>query len=160
MQVSYNTVFWAYLGPPDKELPKDVKSQLVSLEELLSRPGKYDNKVVHVVGKFRGQNLYGDLPVRSQRNTADWVIKDDLYAVWVSGRRPRGDGWALDPKLKRDTGKWLDVVGRPTTISGVTYLQALQVSPGSAPQPPARAGPPAPPPQTLQRPPLVVFSLP
>ena len=160
MQVYYNIVFWAYLGPPDKELPKDVKSQLVSLEELLSRPGKYDNKIVHVVGKFRGQNLYGDLPARSQRNSADWVIKDDLYAVWVSGRKTKGDGWALDPKLKRDTGKWLDVVGRPTTISGVTYLQALQVSLGSPPKPTADAAPPPPPPERPKVPPVVVFSLP
>ncbi len=161
MQVYYNIVFWAYLGPPDKELPKDVKSQLVSLEELLSRPGKYDNKVVHVVGKFRGQNLYGDLPARSQRNSADWVIKDDLFAVWVSGRKPKGDGWALDAKLKRDTGKWLDVVGRrPTTIAGVTYLQALQVSLGSAPKPTADAAPPPPPPEKPKLPPVVVFSLP
>ncbi|PYQ19308.1 MAG: hypothetical protein DMF79_12885 [Acidobacteria bacterium] len=160
MQVYYNIVFWAYLGPPDKELPKDVKSQLVSLEELLSRPGKYDNKVVHVVGKFRGQNLYGDLPARSQRNSGDWVIKDDLYAVWVNGRKPRGDGWALDPKLKRDTGKWLDVVGRPTTIAGVTYLQALQVSLGSAPKPTADAAPPPAPPEKPKLPPVVVFSLP
>ncbi len=88
------------------------------------------------------------------------MIKDDLYAVWVSGRKPKGDGWALDAKLKRDTGKWLDVVGRPTTIGGVTYLQALQVSLGSAPKPTADAAPPPPPPEKPKLPPVVVFSLP
>ena len=160
MQVYYNLVFWAYLGPPDKELPKDVKSQLVSLEELLSRPGKYDNKVVHVVGKFRGQNLYGDLPARSQRNSGDWVIKDDLYAVWVSGRKPKGPGWELDASLKRDTGKWIEVVGRPETRNGVTYIKAMQVRITDPPRPTADAAPPPPPPERPKVPPVVVFALP
>jgi hypothetical protein len=156
----YGIVFWAYLGPPERELSKDVKSQLVSLEEVVTKPGKYDGKVLQVVGKFRGQNLYGDLPARSQRSSGDWVIKDDLYAVWVNGRKPKGDGWALDPKLKRDTGKWLDVVGRPTTIGGVTYIQAMQVSLGSAPRANVDVAPPPPPPERPKVPPVVVFSLP
>ncbi|HSB61024.1 MAG TPA: Ig-like domain-containing protein [Vicinamibacteria bacterium] len=156
----YRIVFWAYLGPPDRELPKGLKSQLVTLEDVVTKPGKHDGKVIHVVGKFRGQNLYGDLPARSRRSSADWVIKDDLYAVWVNGRKPKGDGWALDPKLKRDTGKWLDVVGRPTTVNGVTYIQAMQVSLGSAPSPAAEVAPPPPPPERPKVPPVVVFSLP
>ena len=157
----YRIVFWAYVGPPEREPPKGVKSQLVTLEELVTKPGKHDGKVVHVVGKFRGQNLYGDLPARSRRSSADWVIKDDLFAVWVNGRKPKGDGWALDAKLKRDTGKWLDVVGRPTTINGVTYIQAMQVSLGSAPaQASADVAPPPPPPERPKLPPVVVFSLP
>jgi len=156
----FHITFWAYLGPPDKELPKDVKAQVVSLEDLVGKPGKYDNRIIHVVGKFRGQNLYGDLPARSERNSRDWVIKDELYAVWVSGQKPKGDGWALDPKLKRDTGKWLDVVGRPTTIGTVTYLQAMLVSLGAPPKPTSDAAPPPPPPERPKLPPVVVFSLP
>jgi hypothetical protein len=159
-QPASRIVFWAYLGPPDKELPKDVKAQVVSLEDLVGKPGKFDNRIIHVVGKFRGENLYGDLPARSERNSQDWVIKDELYAIWVSGRKPKGDGWALDPKLKRDTGKWLDVVGRPTTIGTVTYMQAMMVSLGAPPKPTADAAPPAPPPERPKVPPVVVFSLP
>jgi hypothetical protein len=156
----FGIVFWAYLGPPDKELPKGLKAPVVSLEDLVGKPGKFDNKIIHVVGKFRGQNLYGDLPAHSERNPRDWVIKDDLYAVWVSGLKPKGDGWALDPKLKRDTGKWIDVVGRPTTIGAVTYLQAMMVSLGAPPRPTSDAAPPAPPPERPKLPPVVVFSLP
>ena len=156
----YQLVFWAYLGPPEKP-SKDAKSELVTLEELMAKPGRYDGKYIRVVGKFRGQNLYGDLPSRSQRRSSDWVIKDDLYAVWVTGRRPKGEGWALDSKLKRDTGKWIDVVGRATTANGVTYLEAIQVALGSAPaRPNADAAPPPPPPEKPKVPPAVVFSLP
>jgi hypothetical protein len=160
LQGSYQIVFWAYIGPPEKTLPKDLKTTLISLEELVSRPGKYDGKAVHVVGKFRGRNLYGDLPAKSERNSSDWVIKDDLYAVWVTGRKPKGDGWALDANLKRDTGKWMDVVGRPTTVGNVTYVQALQVVLGAPPKPNADAAPPPPPPERPKVPPVVVFSLP
>jgi len=161
-RVYYRIVLWAYLGPPDKEPPKDLKSQLVTLEDLVSRPGKLDGKVVHVIGKFRGHNLYGDLPSRSQRKSSDWVIKDDVYAVWVTDRRAKGDGWALDPKMKRDTGKWLDVVGRPTTIGGVTYIQAIQLSLATPPEDKklADVAPPPPPPERPKVPPMVVFSLP
>jgi hypothetical protein len=159
----FRLLFWAYLGPPDKAEPgKDAKAQLVSLEELVGKPGKYDGKYVHVVGKFRGHNLFGDLPSRSQRRSSDWVIKDDLYAVWITGgRKPKGDGWALDAKLKRDTGKWIDVVGRVATASGITYVEATQVSLGTAPaRPNADAAPPSPPPPKPKVPPVVVFSLP
>jgi hypothetical protein len=80
--------------------------------------------------------------------------------VWVSGRKSKGEGWALDPKLKRDTGKWLDVVGRPNTIGGVTYIDAMLVSLGTPPKPTAEAAPAPPPPERPKVPPVVVFSLP
>ena len=50
-------------------------------------------------------------PRKSQRRSADWVIKDDVYAVWVTGKKPKGSGWELDAGLKRDTGKWIEVIG-------------------------------------------------
>ena len=80
--------FWQFMGPPE-EVKGPLKFVDVSLESLVSRPGREDGKTVRVVGKFRGRNLYGDLPARSERASGDWVIKDDLYAVWVSGRKPK-----------------------------------------------------------------------
>ena len=151
--------FWKYLGPPD---PKELrlKADEVSLEELVGKAGKMDGKTVRVVGKFRGRNLFGDLPARSERDSSDWVIKDDVYAVWVTGKRPKGSGWELDLGLKRDTNKWMEVVGRPETIGNVTYIRALSVVLGSPPRPTAQAAPPAPPPPRPKLPPVVVFSLP
>ncbi len=113
-----------------------------------------------MVGKFRGRNLYGDLPGTSQQKGADWVIKDDMFAVWVTGKKPKGSGWELDATLKRDTGKWIEVVGRPETRRGVTYLRAIKVSLTTAPSPTADAKAPPPPPERPKRPPVIVFALP
>jgi hypothetical protein len=153
--------FWKYLGPPEKDTKGALlKANSVTLESLVLKPGGHDNQTVRVVGKFRGRNLYGDLPVRSQRNSSDWVIKDDVFAVWVTGKKPKGIGFDLDPGLKRDTGKWVVVVGRPETSGSVTYLRALQVEVTSAPTPTAQVQPPPPPPERPKVPPVVVFSLP
>ena len=80
-QVPYGIQFWNYTGPPEKEPTGEIKAPEVSLEKLVSHPGKRDGQMIRVVGKFRGRNLYGDLPVSTQRTSADWVIKDDLYAI-------------------------------------------------------------------------------
>ncbi len=151
--------FWQFVGPPE-EVKGPIKFVEVSLEKLVSRPGRSDGQTVRVVGKFRGRNLYGDLPARSERASGDWVIKEDVYAVWVSGRKPKGSGWELDANLKRDTGKWIEVIGRPETRNGVTYVRAMQVRLTDPPRPTADAAPPPPPPERPKVPPVVVFALP
>jgi len=151
---------WAYLGPPDESQGPPPKSADATLEELLTRPGSRDGQTVRVVGQFRGANLYGDLPSASRRSSADWVVKSELFAAWVTGKKPRGDGFRLDPKLKRDTGKWIEVVGRVRTDKGVVYLEAMNLKVAKPPSPKAEAReverPPPPPP----KPPVIVFSLP
>lgn len=152
--------FWEILGPEPADQAKPEDLPLTSLESLVGRPGARDGRRVRVVGKFRGQNLFGDLPVRSRRERRDWVIKDDLFAVWVTGRKPRGSGFELDGALKRDTERWLEVVGRVETVKGVTYIRAERVSLAAAPRPDAQAQAPAPPSPRPPVPPVVVFSLP
>jgi hypothetical protein len=153
--------FWAFIGPETEgDARKPISARDVTLESLVSKPGSRDGETVRVVGKFRGRNLYGDLPGSSQLKGADWVIKDDLYAVWVTGRKPKGSGWELDATLKRDTGKWIEVVGRAETRRGVTYLRALKVSLTNPPSPVADAKAPPPPPPRPKRPPVIVFALP
>jgi len=137
-----------------------VKPLETSLEALVTKPGKRDGQLVRVVGSFRGRNLYGDLPVKSQRSRSDWVIKDDLYAVWVTGKKPKGSGWELDANAKRDTGRWMEVVGRPLTRDGITYLQAREVLLTKAPKENAEVAAPSPPPERPKLPPVVVFALP
>jgi len=151
--------FWKFNGP--QERPKGpIKAPLVTLESLIRSPGTRDGQTVKVVGKFRGKNLYGDLPVRSQRDSSDWVIKDDLFAVWVTGRKPKGSGWELDTGLRRDTGKWVEVIGRIESRGGVTYIRAIQVNLASPPSATAEAKPPPPPPERPKVPAVVVFALP
>ena len=152
--------FWSYLGPRKENPRETIEAPSVRLEELSRAPEKRDGQLVRVVGQFRGRNLYGDLPSKSERDRSDWVIKDDLYAVWVTGKKPKGSGWELDSGLKRDTGKWIEVVGRVHSRAGVVYLDAVKVSLGAAPTPTAEAKPPEPPPERPKKPPVVVFALP
>jgi hypothetical protein len=159
-QVPYGIQFWSYSGPPEKEPTGEIKAPEVSLEKLVSHPGKRDGQMIRVVGKFRGRNLYGDLPVSTQRTSSDWVIKDDLYAIWVSGKKPKGAGWELDASLKRDTGKWIEVIGKPETIRGVTYVKAVRIQLTTPPSATADVKPPPPPPEKPKKPPVVVFALP
>jgi hypothetical protein len=151
--------FWSYLGPPE-EVKGPIKAPEVRLEALVTRPGDRDGQTITVVGQFRGRNLYGDLPARSQRDSDDWVIKDDVFAIWISDHKPKGDGFALDAGLKRDTGKWLEIVGKPDTRGGVTYLRAIRVALATAPSATARAQPSPPPPERPKLPPVVVFATP
>lgn len=153
--------FWAFIGPENEGDPKKpISARDVTLESLVTTPGKRDGETVRVVGKFRGRNLYGDLPGTSQQKGADWVIKDDMFAVWVTGRKPKGSGWELDATLKRDTGKWIEVIGRPETRRGVTYLRAIKVNLTNPPSPLADVKAPPPPPERPKRPPVIVFALP
>ncbi len=156
-------LIWSFLGPPDEKAAR-VASAPVTLEELVTKPDRHDGKMVNVRGQFRGANLFGDLPSASRRRSADWVLKDDLFAVWVSGKKAKGPGWDLDPDLRRDTGKWLQVTGRVSVSGRVVTIQATDVvlsKPPSAARPAeAQVQPTPPPPPRPAKPPVVVFSLP
>jgi hypothetical protein len=160
-QARVGILFWSYEGPPEKPSADALKkASEVSLDSLVTNPGRRDGQLVRVVGKFRGSNLYGDLPSRSQRQRGDWVIKDEAFAVWVTGKKPKGKGFDLDTGLKRDTGKWMEVIGKPATRGGVTYIQAVQVSLSAPPTPTAQALPPVPPPERPKVAPVIVFAMP
>jgi hypothetical protein len=151
--------FWSYTGPPEKE-SRANEGKLLSLEDLVTHPDRHDGRTVRVLGRFRGRNLYGDLPSRSERSTADWVIKDDLFAAWVTGRKPKGEGFDLDAGMRRDTGRWLEVAGRVESAGGVVYLRAQRVALARPPAEAAEVKPPSPPPERPKQPPVVVFALP
>ena len=159
-----NTVIiniWGFLGPPDEKKPAPLSE--TTLEDLLTKTGEFNGKAVKVRGQFRGQNLFGDLPSASRRHTSDWVIKEDLFAVWVTGKKPKGPGWELDAGLKRDSGKWILVTGRVHAEKGVVTIEATEVALTKEPGPKApveAALPPPPPPPRPKKPPVVVFSLP
>ncbi len=151
--------FWKYFG----EAPeiKDVsKVPTATLEQISTNPGRFEGRQIRVVGQFRGRNLFGDLPPTSQTNRSDWVVKDDVYALWVTGRKPKGDGFDLDATLKRDSGKWLEVVGQIELRKGFAYLTAQRVALTTPPTPTAQALPPKPPVERPRVPPVVIFALP
>jgi hypothetical protein len=160
--IVYITI-WGYLAPPD-ERKKGVTARETTLEDLITRPDEFDGKTVSVRGQFRGENLFGDLPSSSRVRSADWVIKDDMFAAWVTGKKPKGAGWSLDASLKRDTGKWLQVMGRVRVSNRVVTLEAVDITltkaPGEAAAAEAKPEPTPPPPPRPKRPPMVAFSLP
>jgi len=157
-------LLWGYLGPVDEKRGQRPDSEKATLEDLVTKPQQYDGKTVAVEGQFRGSNLFGDLPSASRKRSSDWVLKEDVFAVWVSGKKAKGEGWTLDAGLKRDTGKWLRVSGRVRVDGPVVTIQATEVvlsKPPSQNAPgPAQAQAPPPPPPRPRRTPVVVFSLP
>lgn len=107
--------------PPDLDIePGD----LVDLRELVKNPTPLAGRRVSVIGKFRGNNLYNDLSIRTKKTPRDFVIKVSDTAIWVTGRRPKGKGFELNPRMRRDTGKWLKVTGRPWLDDDMVYLRA------------------------------------
>jgi hypothetical protein len=155
---------WGYLGPPEDKPAKRPDSPDATLEDLVTKPERYDGKTVTVRGQFRGENLYGDLPSSSRAKSSDWVLKDDVFAVWVTGRKPKGSGWSLDASMKRDTGKWMQVTGRVRFGRRVVTLEAIDVTLAKAPAATVaeapKPEPTPPPPPRPKRAAVVAFSLP
>jgi hypothetical protein len=119
--------FWKIVDLTDFRGVLPGSQDYLTLESLAFSPGQFVNRKVRVLGQFRGRNLYGDLPAKSERSPLDWVIKDGAYAVWVVGKSPKGSGWSLDVTVKSDTGRWIEVTGKPEAIDGVIYLKAQGV---------------------------------
>jgi hypothetical protein len=155
---SYRLRFWQYRAPSPP--PRDaIDAPSMSLEDLVYSGGKADGRPVKVVGQFRGSNVHGDLPPVSRQSESDWVIKDAFYAVWIIGHGPDGEGFQLDPQALEDQENWVEVIGRPDTRDGITYLKAQRVALTDAPQGTSARATPAR--NALAAiPPAVVFTLP
>jgi hypothetical protein len=129
---------------PEEEEPKEKEepdidippAPLVDLRDLVRGPEPYLGERVSVVGKFRGNNLYGDLSISIKKTPRDFVIKMADVAIWVTGRRPRGKGFELNPRMRRDTGKWLKVTGIPWMDADVVYLKAEKLELAPVPEDP------------------------
>jgi len=98
-----------------------------TIGDALARPPEAAGKSVRIVGRFRGANLFGDLPADTRRAAGDWVLQDGEHAIWVTGRPPKGKGFDLDPGNKMDTGRWLEVEGKLEAAGDVAYLKASRV---------------------------------
>jgi hypothetical protein len=140
-QPPFRVRFWDVTTSEPAAPVASVIGRPTTLADLVAAEGKLDGRLVRVIGRFRGQNLYGDLPNASRRKSEDWVIKDGPSAAWVTGKPPAGSGWRLDPTSAKDSINWLQVVGRPKTRRGFVHLHALEVIPSIAPSPDAMADP-------------------
>ena len=61
-----------------------------TLRALALDPAAYLDSAVTVSGRFRGRNLYGDLPAAPGQSRWDFVLASVDAAVWVVGREPKG----------------------------------------------------------------------
>jgi hypothetical protein len=142
--------------PPDLV----AAGQSPSLRQLALSPVALDGKPVTVRGRFRGRNLAGDLPRWPRRTEYDFVLQSADGATWVTGQRPRGKGFDLNPTARKDLGRWLEVTGVVTIADGLPMIKATSVAPsapivdepegGATPEPTAPVLPP----------PAVSFTLP
>jgi hypothetical protein len=92
------------------------RSPVTSLEALIAAPDRYANRAVTVTGRFRGRAV-GDAsaspPPPPNRSRWDFLLNENGTAVWVSGIRPAGWDFDLDPRSAADArkGAWLEVTG-------------------------------------------------
>jgi hypothetical protein len=99
-----------------------------SLRQIALDPVSHIGKRVKIIGQFRGHNLYGDLPQGPGLSQWDFVLRAADSAVWVTGLRPRGKGFNLNPGARVDTGNWLEATGIVKEGKGVVWIEAQQLA--------------------------------
>jgi hypothetical protein len=132
----------------DGEIPATATVRAIALA-----PERFENKGVTIVGRFKGRNLYGDLPQGPGKSKWDFVLQSADAAVWVTGLRPRGKGFDLDPSARVDTGRWLEVSGTVRLDGTQAWIEGTQVKETTAqqdaPEPVVVQLPPEPPPRVI-----------
>ena len=130
-----------------------------TLRALALAPEKYIGKGVTVTGRFRGSNLFADLPTGAgTKGRWDFVLQSADAAIWVTGVRPRGKGFDLDVTSRIDAGRTLMVAGTLRRDGALPYVEATSVAEGKRSDETAVDVTLPPPPPEL--PPTVVFSAP
>ena len=127
------------------------------LRAIVLEPSRYQGQTMTVIGRFRGANLYGDLPQSPGRSRWDFVIQSADGALWVTGQRPRGKGFNFDSFTRLDTGRSLEVTGVVRTERGLVWIEATKVELSAESAPAAIVDAPA---RVVGAPPKVAFSLP
>ncbi|MYD70650.1 MAG: hypothetical protein F4W89_07900 [Acidobacteria bacterium] len=95
-----------------------------TLRSIVLDPVRYENDGVTVIGRFRGRNLYGDMPEAPDESRWDFVLRSADAAIWVVGMEPKGDDFELDILARRDTGRWLEVTGSVRIEDGMVLVDA------------------------------------
>jgi hypothetical protein len=113
----------------DSEIPS-----VASIRALALAPERFENKSVTLTGRFKGGNLYGDLPQGLGKSKWDFVLQSADAAVWVSGLRPRGKDFDLDPTARVDTGRWLEVAGTVRRDGAHVWIEGTSVKQATAQQ--------------------------
>ncbi len=140
-------------------LVESTLPQAPSLRAITMAPEQYENRSASISGRFRGRNLLGDIatPIPTPGKW-DFVLQSADAALWISGLRPRGRGFELDPAARVDTGRWVQVSGTVRRDGSRVWIEAREIELASPPDETAvEVVVPATPPEP---PPAVVFSTP
>lgn len=129
-----------------------------TIRSIVLAPDRYIEREVRIVGRFRGRNLYGDLPQPLNKDRWDFVLQSADASIWITGMRPKGQGFDLDPGARVDTGKWLDVTGVVQKQGAQIWIDAAALRSAAAPAAvPIEVVVPV---HTPEPPPTVIFSAP
>ena len=101
-----------------------LEPDTTTLRNIVLEPHRYIDKGVTVTGRFRGRNLYGDMPEAPQTSRSDFVLHSVDASVWIVGKEPKGDGFELDIMARVDTSKWLEVTGEVLLENGMVLIKA------------------------------------
>ena len=135
-----------------------TQSTTPTLREIALTPARFADRGVTVTGRFRGRNLFGDLASALNRSRWDFVLQSADAALWVSGVRPRGSGFELDPGAKVDTGRWLEVSGTVRSENSLVWIDGESLRLTKAPS--STDAEPAPTPVIVEAAPTVIFTAP
>jgi hypothetical protein len=129
-----------------------------TVRSIVLTPEAFDGRTVTITGRFKGRNLFGDLPQGVSKSKWDFVLQSADAAVWVTGLRPKGKDFDLDPGARVDTGRWLEVTGTVHRDADALWVAGESVRQSTAPtDTPVEA---AQPPIVVEPPPSVIFSAP
>ena len=101
-------------------------------------PGRHRDQTVTVTGRFRGRNLFGDLPEAPGTSPSDFVLQSANAAVWVVGKEPRGKDFDLDVMGRVDTDRWLQVTGTVRGSDRLVEIEADEIEEVAGPEPALR----------------------
>jgi len=99
-------------------------STAATLRTVALDPEAHVDQNVTLIGRFRGRNLYGDLPDSPGESRHDFVLTSADAAVWIVGKEPKGDDFELDVQSRTDTGRWLEVTGTVRIHEGMVLVDA------------------------------------
>lgn len=91
-------------GASDRAPRPDIRT-------ITTAPLDYAHRAVTVRGQFRGRSRVALPPLN--RSRWDFVLSSADAAIWISGMRPAGWDFDLDPASQADAraGRWLEVTG-------------------------------------------------